>query len=142
MSFTSTFVIRTSSFSLYVFSNFAKYRLSQCFSHAFDRDPVENLLEEAADDHAGGFFAGEAAGLGVKNQLFVHLAGGAAVGAADVVGFDFEAGDAVGPAGGGEEQVVVPLVAVGLLGLGIDLDHAAPDRAGFVLQGGLVKEVA
>src|SRR6476619_524895 len=109
MSFNSTFVIRTSSFSLYVFSNFAQNRLPQCFPHAFDRDPVENLLEEAADDHAGGFLAGEAAGLGVENQLFVHLAGRAAVRAADVVGFDLEAGDAVGPAGGREKQVVVPL---------------------------------
>ena len=55
--------------------------------------------------------------------------------AADVVGFDFEARDRVGPAGGGEEQVVVPLIAVGPDGQWIDLDHAPPHRARLVLEG-------
>ena len=101
--------------------------MAQRFADAFDRDAIEDLLEEAADDQSRGFFAGQAARLGVKNQLFIHFAARRAVRAADVVALDLEAGNRIGPGIGRQQQVVVPLVAVGLYRLRIDLDHARAD---------------
>ena len=62
--------------------------------------------------------------------------------AADVVGLDLQPRDRVGPGFTREHEVVVPLVAVGLLRGLVDLDHAAPDETRSILQAALVKEVA
>ncbi len=62
--------------------------------------------------------------------------------AADVVGFDFEAWDRIGPGIAGEHQIVVPLIGVGPLGGLVDLDHAPPDGPRAVLQRRLVEQVA
>ena len=51
-------------------------------------------------------------------------------------------GDRVGPGVVGEHEVVVALVAVGLLGVPVDLDHSSPDEARFVLQGPFVEQIA
>ena len=78
--------------------------------------------------------AGEAAGHQVEELLAVDLAERRAVGAADVVGEDLEAGDRVGMRVGGEQQVAVLLVGVRLLRLPLDADHPAPDRRRLVAQ--------
>ena len=67
-------------------------RLAQRFADALDRDPVEHLLEEAGDDHPHRFAARVAAGHRVEHLLLVDAAARAAVRAADVVGFDLQAG--------------------------------------------------
>ena len=105
-------------------------------------NPVEHLLEEAGDDHADGLLAGQAAAAGVEDLLVVHPAGRGPVRALHVVGLDLQAGDRVGPGVFGEDQVVVALVAVGLLGVAVDLDHAPPHQPRVVLQGALVEQVA
>ena len=53
-----------------------------------------------------------------------------------------EAGNRIGPGVVGEHQVVVALIAVGLLGAVIDLDHAAPDGARLILQRAFVEQIA
>ena len=101
-----------------VLANPAADRLAECFADAFDRNPVEHLLEEAGDDHADRLIAGHAAAAAVEDLLVVDAAAGRRVGAADVVGFDFESRDRIGACLGRQQQVVVPLVAVGLWALG------------------------
>src|SRR5437899_5432725 len=109
------FGFRISDFVLLgVFSDSPPNRLPQRFAHAFDRDAVENLLEEARYNHTRRFFARQAAGLEIKDRLVVHSARGGAVRAAHVVGLNFQAGDRVGPGVVREHQVVVALVTVGL----------------------------
>ena len=53
-------------------SNALPNGIAQGVAHAVDRDPVEHLLEEAGDDHADRFLAGQAAGEGVEDLLVVH----------------------------------------------------------------------
>ena len=68
----------------------------QRLAHRLELDPVEHVLEEAADDQPLGLGAREAAGHRVEELLAVDLAERRAVRAADVVGEDLEAGDRVG----------------------------------------------
>ena len=97
-------------------------------------DPVEHVLEEAADDQALRFRPGEAARHEVEELLAVDLTEGGAVRAADVVRKDLESGDRVGMRGLREQEVAVLLVGVRLLRTFLDADHAAPDRARAVAQ--------
>ena len=60
-------------------------------------------------------------------MLRVDLADGRAVGAADVVGLDLEAGDRRRLRIGREQQVAVLLIGVGLLRAPVDADDPAPD---------------
>ena len=59
---------------LRVFPHAAQDGLAERLADALDRDAVENLLEKAADDQPRRFLAGQAAGLGVEDQLFIDLA--------------------------------------------------------------------
>src|SRR5687767_2357151 len=80
-----------------IFAHPAADGIAERIAHALDRDPVEDLLEKAADNHARRFLPRQPAGLAVEDQLFVDLARGGAVGAADIVGLDLESRDRVGP---------------------------------------------
>ena len=62
--------------------------------------------------------------------------------ATHVVGFDLQPGNRIGAGAVGQDQVVVPLIAVGLLRDLVDFDHAPPHRAAVVLLGGLIQKVA
>ena len=80
------------------------------FAHTFDSDAVEDLLEEASDDHAHRFFASESARTRVENQLFIHFARRAAVRATHIVSQDLEARNRIGARLIAEQQVVVALI--------------------------------
>src|SRR6185503_17470715 len=75
----------------------------QRVAHRLELDTVEDLLVEAAHDQALGLAAGKAAGHAVEELVAVDLADGRAVGAANVVRLDLEAGDRVGVSLVGEE---------------------------------------
>ncbi len=66
---------------------------AQRFANAVDRNAVENLLEEAGDDHANRFLPRETAGLSVEDQFFVDSAARRSMRAAHVVGLDLQAGN-------------------------------------------------
>src|SRR3954469_18133327 len=70
-------------------------RVGERFPDRFELDPVEDVLEEAADDQPLGFALRESARHQVEKLLAVDLAERRAVGAAHVVGEDLEAGDRV-----------------------------------------------
>ena len=78
----------------------------------------------------------------VEDHLLVDPAGGRAVGAADIVGFDLQSRDRIGAGGSRQHQVVVLLVGVGALGVLLDPDHSLPDDPGAILQAPLVEQVA
>lgn len=101
----------------------------------------EDLLEEAEDEELVGFFGVDAAGFEVEFLFGLDAGGGGAVGAPDVVGLDFEAGQAVGLGDVGEHEVAVFLVGVGFLGVGFDDDEAGEDGFGGVEEDVFVEEV-
>ena len=76
----------------------------------------------------------QAVGAQVEELLAVDLGDRRRVGAAHVVGLDLQAGDGVGVGARGEQQVARLLEGVGLLGAGVDADHAAPYRRGPAVQ--------
>lgn len=59
---------------LRVFADAAGDRQAERFANGLDRDPVEDLLKEASDDHLDRFFAGKATRAGVEDQLFIDAA--------------------------------------------------------------------
>src|SRR5262245_20267238 len=124
-----------------IFANSPQNGLAEGLADTFDRNAVEDLLEEATDDQPRSFLPREAARLGIKNQLFVDFAARRTVRAADVVALDLQARNRISPRIGREQQVVVPLVAVGFDRLRIDLDHPAPNRPRLVLQRALIKKI-
>jgi hypothetical protein len=99
---------------------------------AFVFDPAEHFLEEAEDEQFVGLFLADAAREEVKLLLGVEVAGGGAVGAADVVGLNLESGQGIGLGLVAEHEVAVALVGVGLLRVGFDDDQAREDRARLV----------
>ena len=128
---------------LLVFANAAGNGQSQRIADAFDRDPIEDLLEEPGHDHANRFLAGEAAALGVEDQFFVDATAGRTVRAADVVRFDLQTGNRIGP---GCRRTAADCRCADSRRfsghLRIDLDHAPPDGSRPILQGRLVQEIA
>ena len=93
---------------------------------------LKNVFKEPIEP--GRLVGRQTAGPGVEDLLVVDAAAGGAVRAADVVGLDLETGDRVGAGLVREHEGVVALVAVGLLGLRVDLDHSAPHHPRAVLQ--------
>ena len=83
----------------------------------------------------------EAAGAEVEELLGVDLGDRRGVGAAHVVGEDLQAGDRVGVGVLGQQQVARLLEGVGLLGVAVDLDHAAPDGARAAAEDAAEREV-
>ena len=116
-------------------------RFAQGLAHGLELDAVEHVLEEAAQDQAFRVGLRQAARHRVEELFPVDLADRRAVGAADVVRLDLEAGDRVRVGRRREEEVPVLLVGVRLLGLGLDADHPAPDRGRLVAQRALEREV-
>src|SRR5208283_4776646 len=104
-------------------------------------EAVQDLLEEAEDQELVRRLRGDAAGLEVELLLGVYPGARGAVGAADVVRLDLEAGEGVGLRLVAQHKVAVALVGVRLLGVGIDYDQAGEDRARLVQEGVLVEEV-
>src|SRR6266550_1311191 len=115
--------------------------LGDGLADGLELDPVENVGEEAAHDQALGLAPGDPARHRVEELVAVDGADRGAVGAANVVGLDLEAGDRVGVRLLGEDQVAVLLVGVRLLRVLLDLDHPAPDRRRMVAEGALEGEV-
>ncbi len=119
----------------------ARWRHRKRFANTFNGHSVKDLLKETGHDHADGFLPSESAALRVEDQFFVNTPAGGAVGATNIVGFDFQSGNRIGTGFARKQQIVVALITIGLLGLFVDLDHASPHGAGAVLQSRFVKEV-
>ena len=93
--------------TLVEFSNSPADCLIEGFTNAFDCNPIEHLAEKPRHDRADSFFAGKAPGLAIKDLLVIDTACRRTVGAANVVGLDFQAGDRVGSSFFGEHEIVV-----------------------------------
>lgn len=93
-------------------------------------------------DHLAGLGSGDAAGEEVEDLVVFDSGVGGAVGALDLVGVDFEAGEGVGFRVVGEEEVVAGLVGVGEVGALFDIDHAGEGGFRAVQKGVAVEEVA
>ena len=127
---------------LFVFPNSTADGFAQGFPDAIDRNAVEYLLEETGDHHTRGFFAREAAALGVEDHFVVDAAGGRAVRAADVVGLDFQARES---SRRGRDRKASGCRYAGsrrCAARGIDFDHPAPDDARLILQPSFVEQIA
>ena len=104
--------------------------------------PVDDLAAEGTGEHAHRLGPGNGARLQVEQGVFVQLASGRGVAAAHVVGVDLELrlrGD-VGVVR--QQQVLVRLVGVGVLGASMHVDPAAEDAGGSSPQHPLVELVA
>ncbi|MDF3059260.1 MAG: hypothetical protein K0R17_3475, partial [Rariglobus sp.] len=102
---------------------------------------VEDFFEEGEDEHFFGGLGIDAAGLEVELLLGLNARTGGPVAATDVVGLDFQAGEAVGLGLVGEHQVTVLLIGVGLLSVGFDDDQAGENRLCRVEERVFVEEV-
>lgn len=127
---------------LLVLPNLASDRCPEGFANRFDGDAIKNLLEEAGNDHSHGFPARKSSRLGVEDEFLIDPAAGTAVCAAYIVSLDLETWDRVRSGLVAEHQIIVALITIGLLRSGVDLDHAAPDCPGSILENRFVKEVA
>lgn len=58
------------------------------FANTFDRDSIEDLLEESGDDHPDCLRSSESPRLRVEDQFFIDATAGAAVSASYIVGVD------------------------------------------------------
>jgi hypothetical protein len=106
--------------------------------HRLDLDFVEHLANESLDQKSPGRRLVEAAGAQIEDRVLVELADRSAVRALDVVGVNLELGLGIDLGLGGQQQVLVALVGVGVLGVGPDLDLALEDPVGGFVEYALV----
>jgi len=92
-------------------------------------DRLDGFFEEGADQHDAGGFGGNAAAAEVEQLFGVDFADGGAVAAFAVVGVDLQLRLAVHLGVWAEQQGLVHLVAVGLLGSAGDFDLALEHAA-------------
>ncbi len=111
-------------------------------AESFVFEAGEEAVEESVDDEAAGFVAGDSSGCHVEEFVLADGAVGGSVAAADFVVQDFETGHGVGVGVVAEDEVFDLLVGVRALGAGFDFDQSCEDRAGFVVEGVEVEEVA
>src|SRR5829696_1449185 len=123
-------------------SDLALYSPIELVFQALQRDPARDLPEETEHDELLGLAAWDPAAHEIEELHIVHLAGGRAVGALDVVGLNLQPwqGDRHRLVGT-EDEVAVGLVGVRLLGAGLDPDEAAEYGQRLVAQGALVQQV-
>ena len=79
---------------------------------------AEDVLAEAVDDHADGFFGGDAALLEVEQLLLTDLAGGGLVLHPGAAVLHFDLGEGAGAAGVPDEHGIALAEVAGALGLG------------------------
>ena len=77
-----------------------------------------------------------------RGQFFVELANGGAMGAADVVGEDFQLRLGVNDGVLGQQQRLVGLLGIGLLGILADEDLAVEDAVSAIAEDALVNLMA
>src|SRR6516164_7123595 len=83
-------------------------------------EPLDYFVEKPGDDEALGGLNWDAAGTEIEKFVFVDLAAGGAVSAADVVGQNFEAGHGVGLGVIAQKKISHFLVGVGEVGMWLD----------------------
>jgi len=96
---------------------------------SFVLELLENLLEEAEDEKFLGSGRRNAPGFEVEHLFLVDMSAGGAVGAANIIGLDLQAGKRIALGLVAEDQVPVALEGIGLLCLRIDDDEAGEDGA-------------
>ena len=105
-------------------------------------EAVDEVAGEGPGEEAPRLRLPDPAGAEVEERRGVELAGGRAVPALDVVGQDLELGHRVDEGLGGEEQVPVHLLGVGLLGPGAHQHQAVEDAAAAAVEDPLVELAA
>src|ERR1051326_9586857 len=121
---------------------FLKQDSFERISQVRNLDAVDDILGERVDQEAARLVLADAAGPQIEERLGVQLADGGAVGAAHVVGENLQLGFGIDDRVVGEDQVLVGLLGIGLLGVLADNDAAVENRVGFAVQNPLVEFVA
>ena len=101
----------------------------------------EGVGEEAFNDELAAFAVGDAAGFEVEEFFVAYGAAGGSVAAFDLVGVDFEAGEAGGLGFVAVEEIAAGLVGVGEVRFFIDGDEAAENGARLAVECVFVKQV-
>src|ERR1035437_1985426 len=105
-------------------------------------DAIHHILRESVSQQAGGLAFADAARLQVEERFAVELADGGAMGAAHIVGEDLQLGFGIHHGVVGEDQVLVSLLGIGLLGVLADDDFAVEDGVRLAVEDALVELVA
>ena len=93
-------------------------------------EAFECFVQKGAQEHPSRYRLGDAPAAHVEQRCGVQLADGRSVRAAYVVGVDLQLGVGFHPGGGGEQDVVVLLVRLDLLGVGFDDDQSVENGFG------------
>jgi hypothetical protein len=75
-----------------VIANAAGNCQAESIADAFNGNPVKHLLEESSHNHLDRLGPRKSTAAGVKNQFLIDATAGAAVSAANIIGFDFQSG--------------------------------------------------
>src|SRR5664279_5140943 len=105
-------------------------------------DAVDHVLRERVGQQAAGLALADAARLQVEQGFGVELADGGAMGAAHIVGEDLQLGFGIHHGVVGEDQVLIGLLGIGLLGVLADDDLAVEYGVGLAVEDALVEFVA
>src|SRR5450759_252689 len=105
-------------------------------------DAIHHVLRESVSQQAAGLAFADAARLQVEERFAVELADGGAMGAAHIVGEDLQLGFGIHHGVVGEDQVLVSLLGIGLLGVLADDDFAVEDGVCLAVEDALVELVA
>lgn len=112
------------------------------FHWALMMEARKDIGKEAFCDELLSFSPGNAAGEEVEELFPIHGRRGAAVGAADVIGQNFEAGQGVGCGLFREHHIPIRLVGVGVVCSGGDVDVACEGGGGVSVDNVFIEQVA
>src|SRR5215210_3624542 len=97
-------------------------------------DILECLSGESRYEERPRLGQGNAARAQIEEMILLEVAGGGAVAADDIIGVNLELGLGIELGGGGEQESVARLLAVGLLRAALDHHFALEDTAGFLVE--------
>ena len=112
------------------------------FAHRLDADAGEDVARERLRQHPPRSAVADAAAAQVENGVLIEPADGGAMGALDVIGIDFQLRLGIHRCLFGEQEVLVGLLGVGLLGGLEHVDAAVEDPLGTAVEDPVVIFVA
>ncbi len=117
-------------------------RLLELGPQGIDPDAADDVVGEGIGQQPAALVAADAPCPQVKQLFLVELADAGAMGTLHVVGVDFQLRFGVNDGIVGQQQRLVGLLGVGLLGVGVNVNLAVEDAAGPAVEDALVQLVA
>src|SRR5580704_7226634 len=112
------------------------------FRYRWMIEALDDFIQKASHNETLGDRNWNTAGAQVEKLVFVDLPGSRPVGAAHVVGEDFEAGHRIGFCVVTQQKVANLLIRIGEMGVRLYSDQSTANRAGAIVQRVFVKEIA